>query len=374
MILSRLGFNVYILAIFGGSVLAKPLSYKLDGTNRLDARSCIDGNGCKVSNEEQGYLLKRAFSKVSASSADTLVPITDLSNGTVNLDAAESMSCSLMNSPCSNGTQSCNNTNIPRALDEPTDAPFNNNMDTFMTSFFNDHKLNSTVPSDLLANAASGVFGNTDLKIGTDNVYGCTCLIVISRSGVYMTHYYENPTFYDFTPGQQDQQWHQQVFQNVILKSIINGETYGLEGTRMIPSQTAALVPLIRNEVDPPGENPNALFTPDEHVDVLIISPYAAGSDQPLYARREDEIVTVLDHLMPQGTNYLSFNYHKWGDTQEFEQWGAEAHPTSEQKHDRIEDELRNSAQGKVVVEYSPGQGYKVWGFSFPQPLLQDQW
>ena len=264
---------------------------------------------------------------------------------------------------------------VAHPLDESSkrsvDAP-GNDMDQFMHSVFTSPAFNYTVPVDRAATSAVEQFQDNDVKIGLGAMYGCTSLVVISRRGVYMTHYYESPYFYDDQTQEHTTPEQYQSFADNILSSITTGSTDN--GTQHVDPLDGMASDQSRVASNP--ADANLLFTPDDNVQAFIISPHRwYKPNDARFPDRLNQIKATASSLLPPQTTFNTFLYQRMSQTPEVQAWVRENPSGSTVDWEsEITQQILNTANSKVLVDYSKGQGYKVWMMRNTEPVVQDQW
>ena len=244
-------------------------------------------------------------------------------------------------------------------------------MNDFMTSVWKTPGM-TNVPSDFDANAASIQFATSDVTVGTDNLNGCTSLIVISRRGVYLTHYIEFPSFLETFSSLTDEDL-AFIFGEGILSSIDTGNSLrteyvpGSNAPKMIFSKAATTS--LKSAAD------DAMFGADDHVKIMLVSPFKLnGYTELQYLDRLRLIIDRIKPFVPADAELFESGYRPLRNNPAYQDWWHSQRPSRESVEAFNNDYFSESADGKVLVNYSPGQGYKVWMFNNPQPVLQDQW
>ena len=230
--------------------------------------------------------------------------------------------------------------------------------------------------------AATASWGLRDERIGVDELVGCTSLVVASRRGVYITHYFENPSM--TSPHDLPQKEQDIIFRRQVLATLDDAWDYTLMGRKVyIP----ALKPLVEASSAPNSPNTGGvpydhtpgtpsdfdaserkLFTAEDHVRAVIISPRRPFSGVQgvdfLFPRYVDALAKKVRHILPPGSLIERAEYHKAKEIEEYASRG----PQQRQRY------LMASAIGKVLVQYSPDQGYEVYASRNAHPVLSDYW
>lgn len=240
---------------------------------------------------------------------------------------------------------------IKRALLSPRIT--DNNMDSFVDLVWHritDH-LPSIQPHDGTTTALARQFTNrSDIILGVDKLYGCTVLVVASRRGVYLAHYFDNPGFGSQKPLRQREQDRQ--FDTIVLGSL----DWSVNGVQDPP-----LAPLVSRQ---PNQIEEILFGPEDHVKALVVSGRIAGSSSFFFARYVNKLVAKLRQMLPEDALFGTADY----ELQSF-------CPMDDPEGLRcLLQHLKRTAVGKLLVQYSPGHGYEVFVGRDPTPKMSDYW
>lgn len=166
--------------------------------------------------------------------------------------------------------------------------------------------------------------GNQPLNVAVQGIYGCTSVIVVSELGVWMSHFWEDPSFLN-----------QQAFRKDILDTICSGD-----GTDQMPS--------LKQYTQPGG-----LFDKSQSPHILIVTPrdrqrsMTAGA--LAYTNMVNQLKTELTKCIPK-TDPTLFDYVTIGGDQ-----GLHA----------------TTAKGKVLVQYDPVEAMLPVSPHNPCPLQQ---
>ena len=261
---------------------------------------------------------------------------------------------------------------IKRVFDDPRDARYNNDINNFISSIWDSGTLTRIVQKSKLADAEVVRWGNADQKVGIDGLFGCTSLIVASRRGLYITHYWAKPTFHD-----------RDLFNDIIVRSLVNGQTYQQVESEprsdtllCFDADVPALVPLASRH-SPDGTNPpgKILFGPDDKVKVGIVTPKAYQSSYYKYMAFVMELYDLIKTILPDNAEVFALPYRALSDEPDFRAWVIANQPLAEEVNAEALRRLEGQAQGKILVEYSASdKGYKVWVFGMQLSQLADQW
>lgn len=193
-----------------------------------------------------------------------------------------------------------------------------------------------------ISNAITAPFGGEPYNGAVFGLYGCTSVIVVSRKGVWLSHFYEAPTF---------EKGEEAMFDRDVLDAM----SFGDGSTEMPP-----LGPLT---------NSGGVFIRDAQPEAIILTP-----DEGYFTIHVNRIIDELEWLMPQ----VPITVHRY----------------SRPEPSEAEDWL--SPLGKAVVQYDPdclgvhdGGGScgdppgkpvlqlacaKVWMGGTDKPLLDTWW
>lgn len=165
-----------------------------------------------------------------------------------------------------------------------------------------------------MATSSFTEFGSTAISLGTGLLCGCTTLVIISRKGVYMAHYWESMSF------DPNEDWLEEygTVDDCFKKTFIKGLTEGISGEQ---------VPLKASEIE------------DTTIRAYLMIPSeTADGDANGYRKQWDEIKTTVNKLVPTlGTG---------------DRW-------EEVKYVVVENDwrtLRTTARGRVLFKYDPDQ------------------
>ncbi|KAI1211403.1 uncharacterized protein F4807DRAFT_458977 [Annulohypoxylon truncatum] len=144
-------------------------------------------------------------------------------------------------------------------------------------------------------------FGNNVLNIGIQSLEGCTVVTVVSRSAVYMGHFFESLAF--APEGKAPDTAFQQNCINFITGQ---GQTWRTRGDSLDPSlfsgpAVAFIMTPRQDQDDPTEQNPN---------------PPVPGADTQLYGDRMRTLSQTLTNLIPGITivyyNYIAINIEEY--------------------------------------------------------------
>lgn len=240
-----------------------------------------------------------------------------------------------------------------RALITPTTT--NNNMDAFMSFMWpriTDHMpINRGTLGKTIALARP--FYSTDRVFGMDKLYGCTVLLVASRRGVYLAHYWDSPGFDSSPPVNQYEQ--DQRFDSAVLRSLERSS---------IGFEDPALEPLVSRQRN---DSAKVYFAPGDNVKALVIGARRPASELPgdfLYGRYVNKLVARLRQMLPEdswtGTTDYKLPYHV-----------ERNNPDSLRQ---LQEYMKGTAEDKLLFQYSEGHGYEVYLGRYPAPRMSDYW
>jgi hypothetical protein len=195
------------------------------------------------------------------------------------------------------------------------------------------------IPPESNSNAITATFGEVPYNGVVFGLYGCTSVIVVSRKGVWLSHFWDSPSFMED--------------KGVSFKhDVLDAMTYGDGSAEMPP-----LEPMTKED---------GIFVRDAQPEAIIITP-----DEREYTIQIDHIMDELEELMPQ----IPITVHEY------------SRPGSRRA------EPWNSPLGKVVLQYDPDclgihdgrqscsdpsvlqlACAKVWMGGSPKPLLGTWW
>ncbi|KPM40776.1 hypothetical protein AK830_g5791 [Neonectria ditissima] len=197
--------------------------------------------------------------------------------------------------------------------------------------------------------AVSRSFGDSrrGFSLGTMGLCGCTSVWIISRSGVYASHFWESISF------SPDDIWRRvksetntQVFQRTVIQPMKDGETND-KGRKM---QDKVDVGILGN---------------DDSVRAYIVHPERScyANNQNAYRPKWDLIKTTVGEIIPA----LDPATHD-------DRWNEPIY----QRKDRDDDALFTSSAGRVLFKYDPNhQGKKkatLWVEGREEPWHDDEW
>ncbi|KAI9841870.1 MAG: hypothetical protein M1837_000340 [Sclerophora amabilis] len=236
-----------------------------------------------------------------------------VTTGTVT-STSEAELCAATCSACNNNDPhpSASSTATPsalakRALTAPSDPPFGGDVVQFLLS---EYAWAEWVPhregvTDGQSSALARRLGNQRYDMAVRGLYGCTSVVVVSNRGVYMSHFWEVPSFQDLTRFRAD-----------VINNLYNGDGSGE-------------MPGLSQFAGAGGE-----FDSPQRPAILVVTPRRRGSQTPgdyLYGPMLDEITTALKAIIP-GPPVIPFDYVPRSD--DFSQF--------------------NTAAGKILFQYDP--------------------
>lgn len=228
---------------------------------------------------------------------------------------------------------------------------------------------------DLPSTAIWGRWGDQERKLGVQDMHGCTALVVLSRKGYFLSHFYEHPSFRGrknevVTEKDQDQIFARQVLEPLVydLKNPENGRTVATPLREM------------KNNTLPDG-GAGPIFSNTDKIQALIFTP-TRRNDQPkeesiCYPKYIQQLRCLVEAILPSASiNVIDyFRPYRWRDAPPLP-----AYRTTEQQRD-FEDFMQRTATGKALVEYNPAsgrllKGYTVWGPRQykSKPVATDRW
>ncbi|MCJ1315551.1 hypothetical protein MMC15_000871, partial [Xylographa vitiligo] len=159
-----------------------------------------------------------------------------------------------------------------RAMTSPDN--YGGNVEDFLLG---EYLLADRVPLRLGKNPLSALVHelvNSQYDMVVENFYGCTSVVVVSQRAIWMSHFWEGPSFVN---GQQQ-------FQTEVLNTLVNGD-----GTAEMPG--------IRQYT-----SPSNLLANDANPQTLVLTPRNRDTGLPgsfQYGPMKDDIVNVLRNLFP---------------------------------------------------------------------------
>ncbi len=197
----------------------------------------------------------------------------------------------------------------------------------------------STNPSES-ATAGVEAFGDKAFSVGTSCLSGCTVLWIISRTGVYFAHYWENISFApDRIHFKGDAE---KAFEGTVVKGLREGVSKrGFE-------QQASLA----------GAVPDLA---DDHVKVYLMRPTEAWDDRVgAYQDKWDRMKEIVVELIPK--------------VAEDGRWQEVTYEAL----NNFDPLLRTSARGHTLFKFDPDHNGKkkatMWVEAEPQPYHDDEW
>lgn len=179
------------------------------------------------------------------------------------------------------------------------------------------------------------------ISLGTTRLSGCTSMVIVSRTGVYFTHWWENLTF-----DLEDTDKLKGKGKKALLDRAINPLKQG--GSTSLPSLTG-----------------KADFFKDDSVRAFLIRPFAGAQQNPDPYREDwDAIKTTVAGIIPALD--LSTHADRW----------------KEVTYDALNNfspKLDNTAHGRLLVKYDPDHpadtgGKKLTIWSEYNQIYNDQW
>lgn len=202
-----------------------------------------------------------------------------------------------------------------------------------------DNRLLPSNPSSALARK----LGNQPFTVAVQGLYGCTSVVVVSEQGVWMSHFWEVPSFAS-----------QQAFQKDVLDTICSGD-----GTDEMPG--------LKQHTQPGG-----VFAGSQAPHIMIVTPRDRAQPMIAGALEHTNMVNQLKAALTECVPSVQptvFDYVSVGSDQDI--------------HD-------NTAKGKVLVQYDPAEAMlppisfspcflqqatlRVWVEDGPQPVYQHNW
>lgn len=215
-----------------------------------------------------------------------------------------------------------------RMLDWPDNAPYNGNQNYFIWQQFIDTVRDVVAMSNIPGHASTALYRpllNQPFGMAVTGLYGCTSLIIISTKGVWMSHFWENPSFivpFD-DPVEQQARFEQQVI-NIL----------GPGDGNLFPGLTQFI-------------NSNGPFSPDSNVQAIIVTPQDRYNPLPgirMYENMVQQIAGNVTKLF--GGNYNQGNHGTLSRPVIFRDYRPDSSPLSQ----------RWSTTGKVLFQYDPVQ------------------
>ena len=161
---------------------------------------------------------------------------------------------------------------------------------------------------DGIPSSAQFPFGRIEDNFGVSGLHGCTSVIVVSETAVWISHFWEDP---GFTKGQAR-------FQQDVLKFLSRGAGDGTGSANIMP-----------------GLNQNINFLASRNPTIIIMTPrHRDGRSGNLqYPELIDQVKAQLDSVLPNIRKEV-IDYVRATDT----------------------DHLENSPTGKALIQYDPSQ------------------
>ena len=188
------------------------------------------------------------------------------------------------------------------------------------------------------ATASFSEFGSRALSYGSPGVCGCTLLVIVSRRGVYIAHYWESVSF------APDQEWIDQfggedeAFQKTVLDGIQKGVA-----TDAVPPQQVSLKG-VASAID------------DDSIRAYLIIPIMTDRDVvDGYRPKWDQMKRAVEEILPSVTN-------RW----------------REIRYDAVEPEKATGGKGYVLFKYDPNHNGRrkttMWVEDNATPEHDDEW
>ena len=216
-----------------------------------------------------------------------------------------------------------------RMLDWPDNAPYYGWQDYFIWQQF----VNTVIATVGLRNDAqhpsSAMYYpllNQPFGLAVTGLYGCTSLIVTSTKGVWLSHFWENPSFNDPTLNAAQQQAR---FQQQILSILGPGD-----GTPLFPGLSQFM-------------GPNGAFAPDTNVQVIIVTPQNRYNPVPgvmMYASMAQQIAATVTQLF--GGDLNTGDHGNMAGPAYYITYAPNSNPITQ----------RWTTTGKVLFQYDPVQ------------------
>lgn len=227
-------------------------------------------------------------------------------------------------------------------------------MGTFMNNLFN------SLDTTIVPHAAPGMPPSSagweiwaqrpNVNLGVRGLFGCTSLIVVSKRGVYMTHYFEGPSFIG-TRADFDSQ-------------VLNTLTVA---TPLCPSLAFMTTGIPAMRAFDAADQPQALIV---SVGTNSITRNVGTFAYPaLVSALEAQVQTIL----PPGSKVTKYDYTRASDLLPASKYGD---PNSV----AFRDFMRTTAYGKVITQYSAtgsatgGPAYKVYVENQPNAIIEASW
>jgi hypothetical protein len=247
------------------------------------------------------------------------------------------------------GEQDFNVTLYRRVMTLPdgTDASA---MDTFMTAEMESSLFDSIIwekeiygEEEDMATATFEEFGDEALSLGTGFLCGCTTLVIVSRLGVYIGHYWENISF------DPDADW-LEVYgtaERAFQQTVIKGLTQGIRPNARIPEQVS-----LKNQ---------AKYIADNYIRAYLMIPDADANGNP-------------DGYRPQW-NAMKGTVNKFVPTLATgDRWREVTYTPLRNKDPKLD----TTAQGRLLFKYDPDQRGKrkatLWIERQAKPYHDDEW
>lgn len=202
-------------------------------------------------------------------------------------------------------------------------------------------------------------------NVVVSGLFGCTSLVVVSRKGAYVSHFYEHPSFTGAgSPVEQRARFKKQVLDE-------------LEGTHAPLMQAlAALVDGTKYH----NPAPAVLFDSNSRPQVLIVSPKRSpGSTSDDYRPLIDDLEgQARSILRGTGATFERSQYERAQFTPDG--WPVWQRTMLQGNENGWREWLQEQAYGKVLVQYDPSAGpgrtrnYTTYVATNTTPALSDHW
>lgn len=140
--------------------------------------------------------------------------------------------------------------------------------------------------------AMSQMLGKKRLKLGVVNLYGCTSIIVVSKMGAWVSHFWETPTFWD-----SNYQFNQADFDKDITGTLSGGCIFS-----PTPGGSNSSVEGIGCHISP--DNPGAWFNDEYNPQAIIVTPRLkvlnAGVGSLNFPNQVGQISKKLSQMLPR--------------------------------------------------------------------------
>lgn len=208
---------------------------------------------------------------------------------------------------------------------------------SFAPWYLKQFKDSYNVPHGMPAAAITKAFHDKQVKMGVVNLYGCTSVIIASKYGAYVSHFWEGPSF--ISPGANDHwAFNQEKFNHDVINTLGNGchwtENDGFQGDYFFPAKV--------DSICLPG-----FHADDADTQVVIVTPWLPGETNIKYPNQVSQIKKHIKQLLPNAAEPRVEGYFNIGQSD------------SLIKNERFVDNGKFTF-GKVLLNFEPASKTKM--------------